>query len=64
MSSIMTDTRKCPDCSAPMRFARVLPTVLPEDCAPQTRIFACTSCGATITRTVRDPQLQRSISSY
>jgi hypothetical protein len=37
-----------------MRLTRVLPTVLPEDCAPETRIFACTSCGTTVTRTVRD----------
>jgi hypothetical protein len=33
-SSIVADTPKCPDCSGPMRLTRVLPTVLPKDCAP------------------------------
>ena len=55
-SSIVTDTPKCPDCSAPMRLTRVLPTVLPKDCAPETRVFVCTSCGTTVTRTVHGAQ--------
>jgi hypothetical protein len=63
-SSIVTDTRWCPDRGAPMRLTRVLPTVLPEDCAPETRVFRCTRCGAVATHTVRNLQsLQRSGSS-
>jgi ribosomal protein S27AE len=59
-SSIVTDTRWCPNCSAPMRLTRVLPTVLPKDCAPETRVFGCTTCGTTVTLTMHEPQaLQR-----
>jgi hypothetical protein len=60
-SSTETDPPICPDCSAPMRLTRVLPTVLPKDYAPQTRVFVCASCGTVVTHTIHDPAtLQRS----
>jgi primosomal protein N' len=55
-SSTETDTPKCPDCNAPMRLTRVLPTVLPKACGTETHVFACTSCGVTVTRTVHGQQ--------
>jgi hypothetical protein len=38
-SSMITDTPKCPDCRASMRLTRVLPSVLPKDCAPETCVL-------------------------
>jgi hypothetical protein len=55
-SSIATETPTCPDCSAPMRLTRLLPTALPKDCAPETRVFVRTSCGTTVTRTIHGGQ--------
>jgi hypothetical protein len=48
-SSIVADTPKCPDCSAPMRLTRVLPAALSKGLLPETRVFVCTSCGTIVT---------------
>jgi hypothetical protein len=39
MSSSETDTPKCPNCNAPMRLTRVLPTVLPKACGTETHVL-------------------------
>jgi hypothetical protein len=50
-SSIKADTLRCPDCNAPMRLTRVLPSALPKDCGTENRgFFRCTNCWTTVTR--------------
>jgi DNA-directed RNA polymerase subunit RPC12/RpoP len=55
-SATEAESVKCPNCRAIMRLTRVLPTVLPKDCAPQTRVFVCMSCGTIVTQTVHAAQ--------
>jgi hypothetical protein len=57
-SSTESDIPKCPGCNEKMRLTRVLPTVLPKSCGTETRVFTCTNCGTTITRTVHGAHSQ------
>jgi hypothetical protein len=55
-SSIVADTPKCPDCSAPMRLTRVLPAALPKDCSPKPASLCAPAVGQLSLAKVSDQQ--------